>query len=702
MTCRLLLGLCSACLLAILAAACSGSGDALRAGQNSSAPGSKPATPELPSPAALMQQLRPSSRSASYVPADLSLSGDSFDSSMPHASVVSQPGLASFSPATGAGANGLSGMAFAVYHFVIPDYDGDSSLHYALGPQSGEPADLYIGLANWGDERWDWFTGNTEGLIQPGSMQDYFVLGGNLLAVVAVQGDQPFDLTELRIGSRPPLPSLAASPLLGKPPLLVQFDASASTDPDGSIAEFRWDPEGDGSFDVSTGADPLFSFNYEQQAAPLAAVRVIDDKGVHADAALGINVVSESAFTYGASGVNETVADLLVTTNGDLIVLGAYTSSGMGARAFISRLRPDGTEVFARSWGSDGSHSFADAEIGSDQLIYVCGTTKGGTQFDSGGLLQQWDQDGNLLRSRQYGAGTGLSFNGIDRTFDSIYACGTFRPSITADGLIARLDLDGNPVWATRIKSPQDCELSEVQSVTPNFFGAVESVRCCGIYDENGINGDSFFASFTNSGGLNLARVLDSIADFDHAVGFVCTDAVLPQNYVFGEIFTASGQVPYLSNVSGSAVTIDAANTDSLNSIDIIKSSGNASLLLRRQFGSASSLVLGSFNFSLAPLADLEIGALPDGVVNGGCLANYGQDIALGTAVRKELPGESSIDLTVSAAAFTWVDVTPAFSDASLNVTDAALETTALADFSAGNPPEQSVSEGYFHIGPLQ
>ncbi len=702
MTCRLLMGLCSACLLGILAAACGSSGHIPRSGQNSSARNLESSSPQLPGLADLRKQLKPGARSASYLPADLSLSGDQFDAGMPHAGVATQPGMTSFLPATGAGANGLPGIAFAVYHFIIPDYDGDSSLHYALGPQSGEPADLRIGLANWGDERWDWFSGNADGLIQLDNIQDYFVLGGNLLAVVAVQGNQPFDLTELRIGSRPPQPALSANPLLGKPPLLVEFDASASTDPDGSIAEFRWDPEGDGSFDVSTGTDPLFSFTYEQQAAPLAAVRVIDEKGVHADAAQGISVVSESAFTYGASGVNETVADLLVTANGDLIVLGSYTSSGMGVRAYISRLRPDGTEVFARSWGSDGSHSFADAEIGSDQLIYVCGTTKSGAQFDSGGLLQQWDQDGNLLRSRQYGAGTGLSFNGIDRTFDSIYACGTFRPSTTADGLIARLDLDGNPVWATRIKSPQDCELSEIQSVTPNFFGAVESVRCCGIYDENGINGDSFFASFTNSGALNLARVLDSIADFDHAVGFVCTDAVLPQNYVFGEIFTTSGQVPYLSNVSGSAVTIDAANTDSMNSLDIIKSSGNASLLLRRQFGSASSLVLGSLNFSLAPLADLEIGALPDGVVNGGCLANYGPDIALGTAVRKELPGESSIDLTVSAAAFTWVDVTPAFSDASLLVADAALETTALADFSAGNPPEQSVSEGYFHIGPLQ
>ena len=38
----------------------------------------------------------------------------------------------------------------------------------------------------------------------------------------------------------PPVASFAASPLIGTAPVTVQFDASTSTDGDGSIASYDW------------------------------------------------------------------------------------------------------------------------------------------------------------------------------------------------------------------------------------------------------------------------------------------------------------------------------------------------------------------------------------------------------------------------------------------------------------------------------
>ncbi|MDV7396117.1 PKD domain-containing protein, partial [Arthrospira platensis SPKY1] len=52
--------------------------------------------------------------------------------------------------------------------------------------------------------------------------------------------------------NQPPVASLTASPLVGDPPMLVQFDASASSDADGQIVRYDWD-FGDGTV-LSDGA----------------------------------------------------------------------------------------------------------------------------------------------------------------------------------------------------------------------------------------------------------------------------------------------------------------------------------------------------------------------------------------------------------------------------------------------------------------
>ena len=61
--------------------------------------------------------------------------------------------------------------------------------------------------------------------------------------------------------NQPPVAALAASPVSGAAPLTVTLDASASTDPDGQVASYRWDFEGTGMTDaVTTG--PMFTHVY--------------------------------------------------------------------------------------------------------------------------------------------------------------------------------------------------------------------------------------------------------------------------------------------------------------------------------------------------------------------------------------------------------------------------------------------------------
>lgn len=68
-----------------------------------------------------------------------------------------------------------------------------------------------------------------------------------------------------------------ATPDSGNPPLDVEFDASASYDPDGSIVGYEWDLDGDGKFD--DGDEVLVSYEYENEGSFEVSLRVTDNNG---------------------------------------------------------------------------------------------------------------------------------------------------------------------------------------------------------------------------------------------------------------------------------------------------------------------------------------------------------------------------------------------------------------------------------------
>lgn len=76
-----------------------------------------------------------------------------------------------------------------------------------------------------------------------------------------------------------PFTALSATPPNGAPGVLVQLDASASTDnAPGHIASYEFDPEGDGTF-TAPQAGPLYSHTYAAPGLYLASVRATDDEG---------------------------------------------------------------------------------------------------------------------------------------------------------------------------------------------------------------------------------------------------------------------------------------------------------------------------------------------------------------------------------------------------------------------------------------
>lgn len=69
----------------------------------------------------------------------------------------------------------------------------------------------------------------------------------------------------------------SATPEEGEAPLEVEFDASESIDPDGSIQEWEWDFDGDGNYD--DGNKEKMTFTYEKVGSYDVKLRVIDSNG---------------------------------------------------------------------------------------------------------------------------------------------------------------------------------------------------------------------------------------------------------------------------------------------------------------------------------------------------------------------------------------------------------------------------------------
>ena len=55
------------------------------------------------------------------------------------------------------------------------------------------------------------------------------------------------------------------------------FDASASTDSDGTVAKYEWDLDGNGSFETNTGSSPTAGADYSAEAEIPISVKVYDD-----------------------------------------------------------------------------------------------------------------------------------------------------------------------------------------------------------------------------------------------------------------------------------------------------------------------------------------------------------------------------------------------------------------------------------------
>ncbi|WP_132152775.1 PQQ-dependent sugar dehydrogenase [Kribbella antiqua] len=131
--------------------------------------------------------------------------------------------------------------------------------------------------------------------------------------------------------NQPPTAALTATPTNGPVPLTVNFNGTASSDPEGRPLSYSWDLNGDGTFGDATGATA--SYTYTAAGTYNAGLRVTDDQG-----ASDTKFVTITAGNTAPSAVIDTPASTLTWKVGDAISFSGHATDVQDGTVPASKL----------------------------------------------------------------------------------------------------------------------------------------------------------------------------------------------------------------------------------------------------------------------------------------------------------------------------------------------------------------------------
>jgi PKD repeat protein len=155
----------------------------------------------------------------------------------------------------------------------------------------------------------------------------------------------------------PPVADLTAPAVFGDAPFGVDFDASGTIDPDGSIVSYEWDWTNDGTYDDNSGTDATESHTYSSPGKFTCKVRVTDDDGLVSTATLLVDSNAAPTASINNQGANGTDAPRYVT----------FLGNGSG--------EPGGSIAqYAWDWTNDGSYDYTSPSYSATHTFPTGGT----------------------------------------------------------------------------------------------------------------------------------------------------------------------------------------------------------------------------------------------------------------------------------------------------------------------------------------
>jgi hypothetical protein len=248
---------------------------------------------------------------------------------------------------------------------------------------------------------WDWTNDGTydldSGIDPVVTPPAYTVTGVNetTLRVTDDEGMTNSVTVEITVTVDPPLAELSSDLTFGPSPLVVSFDASASTDPDGGgIANYQWDWEGDGTFDFDSGPDGAIQHQFEDLREYNTTVLVTDDDG-QTDTAM-VKITAKDPYgswyhTFG-KGSSEKFTASTEDSDGNIIAVGNQSGG-----SWVAKLTAEG-ELLWLKLASSLNLSFVTTD--SQNNIFAAG---------DGIALMKVDPNGTVLWTRSYSADTDIN-----------------------------------------------------------------------------------------------------------------------------------------------------------------------------------------------------------------------------------------------------------------------------------------------------
>ena len=574
---------------------------------------------------------------------------------------------------------GFAGLSFAMYNFNVTEFTSNERLTSSWITAPEQFGDVYVALANWEADRWGFVQGEAHGKFSLPDLAPYRASDDRVLLAVIKIGTTACELDWLRIGGLPPLAELTATSTGGLTPVHIDFDASGSTDSDGPIAEFRWDPEGDGTFEASTGTTPLFSHEYSTVGEYSAAVRVFDDDGFSADAVVAVSAANSTTFSLGAAPLWESPAAVLVNPEGEIFMLGQNSNEFGAVQVIYLKVDSQGSSFVAKAWGGDQFQSIFDAVFASDGYIYACGATTSYGQGAADALLQKWSQDGELVWSRTIGnADDSELFQALLVHGDTIYLCGYYTSTNTAQtyGLVASTNLEGALNWQRLSIGPDYSSFSDIafydSPVNP------PAVRVCGVYYPTQENGDASYAAY----GLDSTRLTclswGSVAAREEAETISIHGFATSATYVAGTQADGGMNKTFIARAGGSAVLLSSPQHNVIAEVLL----GRKLLVFRTNFTTLYAATLVNFDNALNITSEYQINGTENNNVFPSCASYYDATrLVICGSQTGELPGPAVSGLTSEASSNVWTAIAPAETSPVLVVMDTPVTTMDFSDY---------------------
>jgi outer membrane protein assembly factor BamB len=224
-------------------------------------------------------------------------------------------------------------------------------------------------------------------------------------------------------GNEDPVASFIYDKSFDLAPETVDFDATASHDPDGNIVDYAWD-FGDGE----TGTGDITSHDYATTGPFSVTLTVTDDEGATGNATETVTFAEGIMWTF-ESDKPVYYSSPAVASDGTIYFgTGIYIHTDSGS---LYALNPDGTEKWKRDLDlypnpvyPKGDNGFSPA-IGSDGTIYIQGATSALYAYDpQGNRLWKYDSFDNYPFASEVGQRTpAINLDGtLYVSADALYA----------------------------------------------------------------------------------------------------------------------------------------------------------------------------------------------------------------------------------------------------------------------------------------